>query len=174
MHPPKNADNWSGMIGYRMVPSPNFNQRPSGAIVDTIVVHSTAQHSLENTVKVFQDPLSRVSAHFVVGKDGTIVQMVPLTERAWHAGVSEFHGVPGVNDYSIGIEISNLNNGEDPYTDQQYKAIADIIRRCRMHYNIPDSRVVSHADVALPPGRKNDPLCFNFKKLYREAAIKQS
>jgi N-acetylmuramoyl-L-alanine amidase len=170
MHRPSPINQWSGLVGYEMIPSPNYNDRPDGTVVSCIVVHSTAQHSLEGTIKVFQDPLSKVSAHFVVGKDGTVVQMVPLTQRAWHAGVSEFDGVPGVNDYSIGIEISNLNNGKDPYTEAQYRAIAEIVRRCRLHYKIPNNRIVSHALIALPPGRKDDPLGFDFQKLYHEAS----
>jgi N-acetyl-anhydromuramyl-L-alanine amidase AmpD len=103
----------------------------------------------------------------VVDRDGTVVQMVPLTERAWHAGVSSFDGVDGVNDYSIGIEMTNMNDGKDPYPEAQYKAVAEIIRRCRQHYDIPNNRIVSHAEVALPPGRKTDPKGFKFKKLLK-------
>ncbi len=166
------GNEWSGWVGYREADSPNFNDRPEFTIVDCIVLHSTAQHSLGATVQVFEDPNSHVSAHFVVGKDGTVVQMVPLTKRAWHAGTSRLDGVDGVNDYSIGIEMSNLDNGRDPYPLSQYKAVAEIIRRCRKHYYIPDNRIVSHAEIALPPGRKDDPLGFNIPKLIKLADSK--
>jgi N-acetyl-anhydromuramyl-L-alanine amidase AmpD len=75
--------------------------------------------------------------------------------------------VEGVNDYSIGIEMTNMNDGKDPYPEAQYKAVAEIIRRCRQHYDIPNNRIVSHAEVALPPGRKTDPKGFKFKKLLK-------
>jgi N-acetyl-anhydromuramyl-L-alanine amidase AmpD len=156
---------WPGWVGYKVAESPNYSDRPLFSNVDCIVLHSTAQDSLQDTVTYFENPDSQVSAHFVVDKDGTVVQMVPLTKRAWHAGVSVLDGVPGVNDYSIGIEMVNRNDGKDPYTDAQYHAVAEIIRRCREHYRIPDSRIVSHAEIALPPGRKSDPLGFDFSRL---------
>ena len=148
-----------------MVNSPNFNDRPDDSIIDCIVLHSTVQRTLQDTVTLFLDPASKVSSHFVVGKDGTVVQMVSLTKRAWHAGVSCLDGVDSVNDYSIGIEMTNMNDGVDPYPDKQYLAVAKIIRRCRKSYDIPDRRIVSHAKIALPQGRKNDPLGFDFDKL---------
>jgi len=154
-------------VGYTVVPSPNYNDRPFYTKVDCIVLHSTAQPRFPDTIKRFEDPMTKVSAHFVVDRDGTVVQMVSLDKRAWHAGVSRLDGVDGVNDFSIGIEMTNLNDGKDPYPEAQYKAVAEIIRRCREHYNIPDSRIVSHALVALPPGRKTDPEGFNFQKLFK-------
>jgi len=156
---------WPGWIGYTVIKSPNYNERPAGEIVNCIVLHSTAQPLFIDTIKRFQDPETKVSAHFVVDRDGTVVQMAPLTKRAWHAGVSSFDGVEGVNDYSIGIEMTNMNDGKDPYPDAQYKAVAEIIRRCRKRYVIPDSRIVSHAEIALPPGRKTDPKGFDFARL---------
>jgi N-acetyl-anhydromuramyl-L-alanine amidase AmpD len=118
-------------------------------------------------VRWFLVPESQVSAHFTVGKDGKIVQMVEDTARAWHAGVSELDGVRGVNDFSVGIEIVNLNDGRDPYTDAQYEAVANIIRHLREQYYLPDSRIVSHEHVARPPGRKSDPKGFDFQRLFR-------
>jgi len=161
---------WPGWVGYTVIPSPNFNSRPPGVVVNCIILHATAQPLFADTIKRFEDPTTKVSAHFVVDRDGAVVQMVPLTERAWHAGVSELDGVPGVNDYSIGIEMTNDNDGKDPYPDAQYKAVAEIIRRCREHYTIPDSRIVSHAKVALPPGRKTDPKGFDFAKVLKLAS----
>ena len=163
---------WPGWVGYTAIPSPNYNERPSGGRVDCIILHATAQPLFVDTIHRFEDPSTKVSAHFVVDRDGTVIQMVPLTKRAWHAGVSSFDGVPGVNDYSIGIEMTNDNDGKDPYPSAQYAAVAEIIRRCRLHYNIPDSRIVSHAVVALPPGRKTDPEGFDFARLFKILARK--
>jgi N-acetylmuramoyl-L-alanine amidase len=154
------------MLDYQ---SPHFNNRPPEAVVDCIVLHSTANSSLAETVRWFLNPESKVSAHFVVDKDGAIVKMVPITERAWHAGVSVLDGVVGVNDYSIGIEMVNWNDGEDPYPEAQYLAVAEIIQECRKHCHIPDNRIVSHAEIALLPGRKTDPEGFDFDKIKRLA-----
>jgi len=159
---------------YPQVLSPNRDTRPGrgflrGPVVDCVVVHATAGNSLEEAVDVLTDPNlpARVSAHYVVGKDGTVVQLVPIEERAWHAGASTLKGRPGVNAYSIGIEIVNRNDGIDPYTAAQYRAVADIIRRLRTCYRIPDDRIVSHAAIALPHGRKSDPRGFDFAHLRR-------
>jgi len=99
--------------------------------------------------------------------NGKIGQMVEDTARAWHAGVSELEGVKGVNDFSVGIEIVNFNDGKDPFTDAQYEAVAAIIRHLREQYDIPDSRIVSHEHVARPVGRKSDPKGFDFMRLLR-------
>ena len=149
-------------FAYAFVPSPNVDDRPPGAEVNCVVLHATVEPTTEGTVKIFLDPARKVSAHFVVGKDGRVVQMVPVEKRAWHAGVSEWDKAPHVNDYSVGIEIVNLNDGRDPYPDAQLQAVAGIIRLLRSRYPIPDSRIVSHADIALPTGRKSDPKGLDF------------
>ena len=152
---------------YRYVESPNQDDRPWGADVDCIVLHATAEPTLQSTIDTFRSGASQVSAHFVVGKDGKVVLMVPLEKRAWHAGVSVLRGQPNVNDYSIGIEIVNANDGVDPYTSAQYVAVAKIIRRIRTCCDIPDNRIVSHASIALPYGRKSDPRAFDWPRLRR-------
>jgi N-acetyl-anhydromuramyl-L-alanine amidase AmpD len=161
----QNVPQMTTMPGAEYVASPNCDNRSGNAPVSCIVLHATVEPTTEGTIKIFLDTARQVSAHFVVGKDGRIVQMVPLEKRAWHAGVSVFDGVKRVNDYSIGIEIVNLNDGKDPYTDAQYRAVADIIRFVRMHYTVPDARIVSHAQIALPPGRKSDPLGLDFDRV---------
>ncbi len=153
-------------FAYPYHPSPNCDDRPPGVGVSCVVMHSTVEDTLAGTEQIFLTPAKKVSAHFVVDRDGHVVQMVPIEKRAWHAGVSVLDGVSHVNDYSVGIEMVNLNDGIDPYTDAQYEAVAGIIRFLRSRYNIPDSRIVSHAMIALPPGRKSDPLGFDFHRLY--------
>jgi N-acetylmuramoyl-L-alanine amidase len=155
------------MPGVTFIPSPNQNARPPGATVTAVVVHATVGPTLQENVNWFLTPRSQVSAHYLVDKDGSIVQMVEDTARAWHAGVSELEGVRGVNDFSVGIEIVNRNDGLDPYTDAQYASVAAIIRHLREQYAIPDSRIVSHEAVARPVGRKSDPKGFDFGRLLR-------
>lgn len=154
------------MHGAELILSPNHDARPPGQAIDTVIVHATVIDSLAETVFWFLTPASRVSAHYVVGRDGAIVQMVPDTDRAWHAGVSELEGTRGVNSRSIGIEMVNRDDGVDPYPDAQYAAVAAIIRHVRSRYQVPESRIVSHAFIARPVGRKNDPLGFDFQRLY--------
>ncbi len=163
------AEPESRMASVDYIPSPNQGLRPANATVTAVVVHATVTPTTEATVDWFLTQRSQVSAHYVVGRDGRIVQMVDDTARAWHAGVSEMAGVKGVNDFSVGIEIVNLNDGKDPFTDAQYEAVAAIIRHIREQYDIPDSRIVSHEFVARPAGRKNDPKGFDFPRLLRLA-----
>ena len=150
---------------YAFSPSPNFDDRPFGTKINCLVIHATVEPTTEGTMDIFLTPSRKVSAHFVVGRDGRVVQMVPVEKRAWHAGVSVFEGVSAVNNYSVGIEMVNLNDGKDPYTVEQMESVAGIIRLLRSKYDIPDSRIVSHAQIALPAGRKNDPVGFDFQKI---------
>lgn len=152
-------------LAYHYIPSPNCDERPPGIEPDCVVLHATVEPTTPGTVKIFLSPASDVSAHFVVGKDGQIIQMVPVEKRAWHAGTSEWGGREKVNDFSVGIEMVNLNTGNDPYTEAQIQAVAGIIRFVRSRYPIPDDRIVSHAEVAQPPGRKSDPRNFDFDRI---------
>ena len=156
---------------YAFVQSPNCDDRPVGATVNCIVVHATVEPTTEGTMGIFLSPAKQVSAHFVVGRDGRVVQMVPIEKRAWHAGVSVLDGVGSVNNYSVGIEMVNLNDGNDPYTPEQIESVAGIIRLVRSRYNVPDERIVSHAQIALPAGRKSDPAGFDFEKLRALARV---
>jgi N-acetylmuramoyl-L-alanine amidase len=153
--------------GALFIPSPNQEHRLPTAKIDTIVVHATVIESTEKTAGAFYSPVSRVSAHYVVGRDGMIVQQVPESERAWHAGVWALEGRTGVNDFSVGIEMVNLNDGKDPYPDVQYQAVARIIKHIRSKNKVPDKHIVSHEFVARPKGRKNDPMGFDFERLKR-------
>jgi N-acetylmuramoyl-L-alanine amidase/AmpD protein len=153
-------------LAYAYIPSPNCDDRPPDAPpISSVVLHATVEPTTEGTIHIFLDPARKVSAHFVVGRDGRIVQMVPVEKRAWHAGVSVLDGVPGVNDYSVGIELVNRNDGKDPYPEAQLQAVAGILRLLRSRYSIPDARIVSHAQIALPPGRKSDPLGLDLDKV---------
>ena len=147
------------------IQSPNCDHRKPGTIVDTIVLHSTAIDSLMKTTEVFQQSKTNpVSAHFTIGKDGSIVQNVSTFDRAWHAGVSkDAAGRPAVNQYSIGIEMVNKDDGKDGYTDAQIQAVCGIIAEMKRRF--PIKQIVSHEFIAIPPGRKIDPANFPWKRL---------
>jgi N-acetyl-anhydromuramyl-L-alanine amidase AmpD len=140
-------------------PSPNFNQRPIGTVVDTIVLHATVLTTLQEVVDKFADPQSQVSAHYTIDRDGTIACHVTEDQRAWHAGQSKMKdGRCGVNDFSIGIELVNLNDGMDPFPDVQIQAMRRLARGIISRH--PIRYIVTHYQCADPPGRKSDPAGF--------------
>lgn len=153
-----------GFAKFVWVQSPNWNERPVGAVVDTVVVHSTAIPSLRDTALVFARESSQVSAHFTIGKDGSIVGSVSTFKRGWHAGVSrDVVGRNNVNDFSIGIELVNLDDGKDPYPEKQILALRFVIGMLERRF--PLKHITSHKFIALPPGRKIDPAEFPWNRL---------
>ena len=144
-------------------PSPNHRARPRGTKPTVIVLHSTAC-AYRVAVRWLRDPASQVSAHFVVGRDGRIVQLVPLARAAWHAGVSEWRGRPHVNNYSIGIEMEHFDGRQD-WPEAQVQAVAALCRGLMQRYRIPVEHIVSHAEIARPHGRKVDPVGFPWERL---------
>jgi N-acetylmuramoyl-L-alanine amidase len=141
-------------------PSPNFDPRPVGALVDLVVMHATAG---TNSLGWLRSPVSRVSSHYLIARDGTIYQLVQEDQMAWHAGVSFWRGRSYMNAYSIGIEMENLNNGVQPYPQAQFQAAVELVRDICARRTIPPDRehIVTHADIA--PRRKNDPRNFNME-----------
>ena len=159
-----------GKPSIRWVGSPNFNNRRRPDDITAIVVHSTANSSLERVVDWFNNPSAQVSAHYTIGKDGQIVQHVQDIHRAWHAGRSTWRGREGTNDYTIGIELVNLNDGNDPYPEAQHQALVALCAYLADKYNISPDDIMGHLDIALPPGRKSDPRGYNLDRLRREVA----
>ena len=146
--------------------SPNYRPRPEGAIVDTIVLHHTAGNSLEGTTKWFTMRRSRVSAHFTVGADGSIIQHVSTYDRAAHAGTSRgSDGRPGLNDSSVGIEIDHPGDPNTPYPDAQVEAVEHLVSVLMRRF--PISTITSHKYIALPAGRKPDPINYPWHTLHR-------
>jgi N-acetylmuramoyl-L-alanine amidase len=133
----------------RVEPSPNFDARRP----NLVVLHHTSNGSLERALATLTDPGRKVSAHYLVGRDGQIVQLVEEKERAWHAGASWWGGNTDVNSASIGIELDN--DGFEPFADAQIDALLALLADIRRRHGIPGANVVGHADVA--PGRKIDP-----------------
>jgi N-acetyl-anhydromuramoyl-L-alanine amidase len=154
----------------RRCESPHFNLRPLSE-VSLLVIHNISlpagSFGLPHIDALFQGCLDlsvdasfsdlaglRVSAHFLVRRDGELVQYVGCDDRAWHAGVSEFQGRSNCNDFSIGIEMEGTD--DLPYTDQQYQRLAELTLALLRHYpQLSRDRIVGHCDIA--PGRKTDP-----------------
>ena len=143
-----------------VVSKPSRNQASRGGVpIDAIILHHTATNSARVDLATLRwvRGSNRVSAHYLVGPDGTVYQLVPDSEAAWHAGRSALHGEaePSVNDRSIGIEITNDGTGQTPFTEAQYRALEQLVPYLARRYMVPRTNIVGHRDVA--PGRKTDP-----------------
>lgn len=130
----------------------NFNLRKP----NFIILHHTAQDSIQQTVKTFTKESTQVSAHYVVAKDGHVVQMLNDYLRAWHAGVSSWGRNTDINSASIGIEIDN--NGSEPFSEPQITSLMALLSKLKKDYNIPAQNIIGHSDIA--PTRKKDPSAF--------------
>jgi N-acetylmuramoyl-L-alanine amidase len=158
--PPRPAIEWVG--------SPNFNRRPNPNDITAITIHATANTTLQGVIDWFNNPNAKVSAHYTIGKDGKIVQHVRDLDRAWHAGVSEWKGRPSCNDYCLGIELVNLNDGQDPYPEAQHQSNVALCAYLCYQYKISVDDIMGHYDIA--PRRKTDPRNYDMDRLRREVA----
>ena len=150
-----------------LLPSPNHGPRPARVQgIACVVLHATADGGNEAGAESWmRNPASQVSAHLHIRRSGTVVRLVADARRAWHAGTSRWRGRMDVNDFSLGWELANRNDGREPYTDAQYRVLATLA----VHYigqGIPLDAFVSHAEVALPQGRKTDPAGFLWARFY--------
>jgi N-acetylmuramoyl-L-alanine amidase len=137
-------------------PSPNHDSRGDQA-VDMLVMHYTDMHTCIDAVKRLSDPASKVSAHYVISKEGEIFKLVEESERAWHAGESHWRGHANINSRSIGIEISNPGHteGYTPFPQVQMDAVLKLSQEILARHTIPAQNVVGHSDIAFL--RKIDP-----------------
>jgi len=152
----------------RQVRSPNCDARPTGTEISLVVLHGISlppgEFGGDGILRLFTNRLDparhpyyatiatlRVSAHFLIRRDGGLIQFVSCNERAWHAGASEWQGRERCNDFSVGIELEGAD--DVPYAAAQYTMLARVVRTLRRRY--PIAGIVGHSDVA--PGRKTDP-----------------
>ncbi|MFY0676173.1 MAG: 1,6-anhydro-N-acetylmuramyl-L-alanine amidase AmpD [Neptuniibacter sp.] len=174
-----NIDQQTWLDGVEIVPSPNCNERPDTEDVSLLVIHNISlpprkygggyvQKFFQNQLPVADDPYFaeisdlQVSAHFLIERDGAVTQFVPLTQRAWHAGISTFSCRENCNDFSVGIELEGCD--EEPFSDEQYRSLCVLTEKIRSVYPaITSERIVGHSDIA--PGRKTDPgPCFDWQR----------
>ena len=154
--------------GAPYIASPNCDDRPPGTAIELLVIHAISLPPGEfggpgiaalftNRLDVGAHPYYaglaglQVSAHFLVRRDGALIQFVPCGRRAWHAGVSTWRGRSRCNDFSIGIELEGAD--DVPFEGAQYSTLASITCALRARYPIDD--IAGHSDIA--PGRKSDP-----------------
>lgn len=152
----------------RRVNSPNFGPRPPDTAINLAIVHSISLppglYGGDEIERLFTNQLdwdahpyfeqirgAEVSAHFVIRRDGELVQFVSANDRAWHAGPSSWQGRDNCNDYSIGIELEGLE--DHPFERVQYQALSGLLQQATKAY--PITQIAGHEHVA--PGRKRDP-----------------
>ena len=162
------------------LPSPNMDDRPEGADVDLLVIHSISlppgEYGGNHVEELFTNSLPaethpyfnqihqlRVSAHVLIKRNGSMVQFVPFNKRAWHAGTSCYQGKERCNDFSIGIELEGTDT--DKFEHNQYQTLVELIKALSEQYpSITPQRIAGHSDIA--PGRKTDPGSgFDWQKL---------
>lgn len=158
------------------LPSPNCDARAAGELTDLLVIHNISlppdqfggnaiAELFTNTLDFTADPYFaqlralRVSSHFLIRRDGHLMQFVPTLKRAWHAGVSSFAGRSRCNDFSIGIELEGTDTV--PFTDAQYATLCALSHT--LHQALTLRAVTGHQHIA--PGRKTDPgPCFDWSR----------
>jgi N-acetylmuramoyl-L-alanine amidase len=135
------APYWAGTV--------NFNLRKP----NYVIIHHTAQHSTEQTLKTFTLTKTQVSAHYVIGRDGQTFHMLSDYLRAWHGGAAQWGNVTDINSVSIGIELDN--DGTEPFQEAQLTSLLRVLGNLKRTYNIPAANFIGHGDIA--PARKSDP-----------------
>lgn len=162
------VDKDGNVAAARQVQSPNQDGRPPGTRITLLVIHGISlppgEYGGSEIEALFCNTLDcsrhsyfgqlvglRVSAHFLIRRDGELIQFVSCERRAWHAGHSEWKGRERCNDYSVGIELEGMDN--QPYQSTQYQCLAALALGLKARYPIAD--IKGHADIA--PGRKSDP-----------------
>ena len=143
------------MLVVNEAPSPNFDARR--APPDILVLHYTGMETAQAAVDRLRDPQARVSAHYVVDEDGSILRLVAEERRAWPAGVGAWQRETDCNAASIGVEIVNPGHefGYRDFPEVQIDAVISLISDIRSRWTIPDARIIGHSDLA--PERKQDP-----------------
>ena len=136
-----NARYWAGTTNFDMR-RPNF-----------VIIHHTAQNSCDETLTTFTLERTKVSAHYVICKDGTVHHMLNDYLRAWQAGLSRWGNNTDINSSSIGIELDN--NGFEYFTEPQIRSLLELLGRLKRSFNLPAANFIGHGDIA--PGRKVDP-----------------
>ncbi|MFT4792350.1 MAG: N-acetylmuramoyl-L-alanine amidase [Paracoccaceae bacterium] len=140
-------------------PSPNHGPRRGDAQPSLIILHHTAMDGLELARRRLCDPMAEVSCHYLIGRDGTALRLVPEVRRAWHAGVGAWGPITDVNSHSIGIELDHpgplFGPDQPPFAAPMMEALCALLESIRRRWSIPPERVLGHSDIS--PGRKNDP-----------------
>ncbi len=153
------------------IPSPNYDDRPSGVEIDLVVIHAISLPPgkfgsgrvvdfFTNTLNPNDDPYFaeivklKVSSHYFIERQGRVIRFVEDEKRAWHAGISQFQGRDNCNDFSLGIELE----GDDfnCFSENQYQSLDKLLQIIRFRWpGVTRDRIVGHCHIAAQ--RKTDP-----------------
>jgi len=142
----------------KQTPSPNFDARAAGIALKYIVLHYTGMKDAASALARMCDPAAKVSAHYMIDENGSIIQLVDEKNRAWHAGKSFWCGITDTNSASIGIELVNPGHefGYRAFPDAQISALKKILRDIIARHGLNLKKcLLAHSDIA--PTRKQDP-----------------
>ena len=171
----------------QVILSPNFDNRPNKSNISLIVIHNISLppgiYGGDNIIDLFTNKLNpdnhayfesisnlKVSSHFLIRRNGSLIQFVSCLDRAWHAGESSWNKENNCNDFSIGIELEGTDF--EPFTDIQYAALVEATKLLLANYpSLNHDRIVGHSDVA--PGRKTDPGPFFDWARYKSAVTEK-
>lgn len=156
-------------VASKVFPSPNHGERAGGQAPRLIILHYTGMADAGEALQRLCNPVAEVSAHYFVFEDGRVLQLVPESRRAWHAGASSWAGVTDVNSASIGVELAHPGHdgGLPPWPEAQIAAVIRLCQDIMRRWSIPPHNVLAHSDVA--PLRKQDPgENFPWERLARE------
>jgi N-acetyl-anhydromuramoyl-L-alanine amidase len=161
--------NQEGFLSFaKHIQSPNFDDRPRESVISMIVIHNISlppqQYGGEGIIALFTNQLdpsahpyyqtifnAKVSAHFLIRRDGELIQFVSCLKRAWHAGISIWENRERCNDFSVGIELEGCDF--EAFEEKQYDKLNVLLKSLKLIY--PIEHIVGHSDIA--PGRKTDP-----------------
>jgi N-acetylmuramoyl-L-alanine amidase len=142
---------------YKKSYSPNYEARLSDKNIEFIILHYTDTKDAQEALDILCDADKKVSSHYLVDVDGTIIRLVDESHRAWHAGVSYWSGEHDLNSCSIGIEIVNPGHkyGYKAFPEKQMESVLSLCIDIKKRYGIKDHNILGHSDIA--PDRKIDP-----------------
>lgn len=156
----------------RYARSPNTSPRLPHRPIACVVWHATASDTLSSALGWLTNSSSRVSAHYLIDRDGSTWLLIPEDQTAWHAGVSAWRGlevasgsVRSLNPVSIGIELVNSNDGRDSYPAAQLRSALVLTAWICQRHRIDPANVVGHYECAVPAGRKTDPLGLDMARI---------
>jgi N-acetyl-anhydromuramoyl-L-alanine amidase len=150
------------------IQSPHQDDRPAGTEISLLVIHNISlppgefggawiddlfMGNLDPEAHPYFKEIAglKVSSHYLIRRDGSVIQYVPCEKRAWHAGVSSWKGRERCNDFSIGVELEGAD--DVPFSEPQYEALAALTKSLFERYGELD--IAGHSEIA--PGRKTDP-----------------
>jgi len=180
-------DRSNGLIDKaQFIESPNCDDREHCTEPDVIILHCISlppgDYQSDSVIEFFSNQLDcsthpyfleiaelTVSSHFLIRRNGQLIQFVPTNKRAWHAGESLCLGRPKVNDFSIGIELEGLDTDPEGFTEEQYQSLETLVNCLMENYpKIDLNSLFAHSDIA--PGRKSDPgPYFDWSRVIRRA-----